>query len=130
MTTNLKLVAVGAVVSLIAAWFCYSLGYDRAKAEGDLALEQLKLAQAQAIIAAQNKVKVEYEVQIKTLNAALASVRSDNAHRLRQLEQFRNTGTDLATCRRQRDDLSRLAVRGEELLNRADAYIRSLIQKK
>lgn len=127
MTTNLKLVAVGAVVSLIAAWFCYSLGYDRAKTEGELALEQLKLAQAQAVIDAQNKVKSEYEKQIQNLNAALASVRSDNAHRLRQLEQFRNTSTDLATCRRQRDDLSRLAVRGEGLLKRADAYLEALI---
>ena len=127
MTTNLKLVAVGAVVSLIAAWFCYSRGYDRAKTEGELALEQLKLAQAQAVIDAQNKVKSEYEKQIQNLNAALASVRSDNAHRLRQLEQFRNTSTDLATCRRQRDDLSRLAVRGEGLLKRADAYLEALI---
>lgn len=128
MTTNLKLVAVGAVVSLIAAWFCYSLGYDRAKTEGELALEQLKLTQAQAVIDAQNKVKVEYEAQIKTLNAALASARSDNAERMRQLEAFRGASTDLATCRRQRDDLSRLAVRGEELLKRADAYLGTLIK--
>lgn len=128
MTTNLKLVAVGAVVSLITAWFCYSLGYDRAKAEGELALEQLKLAQAQAVIDVQNKVKSEYEVQIQNLNAALASVRSDNANRLRQLEAFRHTDTDLATCRRQRDDLSRLAVRGEELLKRADAYLGALVK--
>ena len=35
--------------------------------------------------------------------------------------------TDLATCRRQRDDLSRLAVRGEELLKRADAYLEALV---
>lgn len=128
MTTNLKLVAVGAVVSLIAAWFCYSLGYDRAKGEGELALEQLKLAQAQAVIGAQNKVKSEYELQIQNLNAALASVRSDNAQRLRQLEAFRHTGTDLATCRRQRDQLSRLAVEGESLLREADAYLGSLVK--
>lgn len=128
MTTNFKLVAVGAVVSLIAAWFCYSLGYDRAKTEGELALEQLKLAQAQAIIDAQNKVKSEYETQIQNLNAALASVRSDNAQRLRQLEAFRHTGTDLATCRRQRDQLSRLAVEGESLLREADAYLGSLVK--
>ena len=120
--------AVGAVVSLIAAWFCYSLGYDRAKAEGELALEQLKLAQAQAVIAAQNKVKVEYEAQIKTLNAALASVRSDNAERMRQLEAFRGASADLATCHRQRDQLSRLAVEGESLLREADAYLGALVK--
>lgn len=128
MTTNLKLVAVGAVVSLIAAWFCYSLGYDRAKTEGELALEQLKLAQAQAVIDAQNKVKSEYELQIQNLNAALASARSDSANRMQQLERFRHADTDLATCRRQRDDLSRLAVRAEELLKRADAYLGTLIK--
>ena len=128
MTTNLKLVAVGAVVSLIAAWFCYSLGYDRAKTEGELALEQLKLDEAQAVSDAQNKVISEYGLQIQNLNAALASARSDSANRLRQLEAFRGASTDLATCRRQRDDLSRLAVRGEELLKRADAYLGTLIK--
>lgn len=88
-------------------------------------IETLKLTQAEEVIAAQNKVKVEYEAQIKTLNAALASVRSDNANRLRQLEAFRHTDTDLATCRRERSDLANLAVRGEELLKRADAYLGS-----
>lgn len=113
------------IVLLIGA---YLLGYSKAETEGELAIEQIKLAQAQAVIDAQNKVKVEYEAQIKTLNAALASARSDSANRLRQLEAFRGTSTDLATCRRQRDDLSRLAVRGEELLKRADAYLGALVQ--
>lgn len=130
MNVNLKLGAICAAVALVVAWFCYDLGYNKAKVEGELQIETLKLTQAEEVIAAQNKVKVEYEVQIKTLNAALASARSDNANRLRQLEAFRHTDTDLATCRRQRDDLSRLAVRGEELLNRADAYLGALIQKK
>ena len=130
MNVNLKLGAICAAVALVVAWFCYDLGYNKAKVEGELQIETLKLTQAEEVIAAQNKVKVEYEAQIKTLNAALASVRSDNAHRLRQLEQFRNTGTDLATCRSQRDDLSRLAVRGEELLNRADAYLGALIKQR
>ena len=128
MTTNLKLVAVGAVVSLIAAWFCYSLGYDRAKAEGELALEQLKLAQAQAVINAQNKVKFEYEIQIQNLNDALASARSDSANRMQQLERFRYASRDLATCRRERNDLSRLAVEGESLLREADAYLGALVK--
>lgn len=111
--------------------FCsYWLGFNHAKTEGDLEIESLKLAQANEIIEAQNKVKIEYESQIQSLNAALASARSDGAERLRQLEAFRGASTDLATCRRQRNDLSRLAVRGEELLKRADAYLGSLIQKK
>ena len=128
MNVNLKLGAICAAVALVVAWFCYDLGYNKAKVEGELQIETLKLTQAEEVIAAQNKVKVEYEAQIKTLNAALASVRSDNANRLRQLEAFRHTDTDLATCRSQRDDLSRLAVRGEELLNRADAYLGALVK--
>ena len=120
--------AVGAVVSLIAAWFCYSLGYDRAKTEGELALEQLKLAHAQAVIDAQNKVKSEYELQIQNLNAALASARSDSANRMQQLERFRHTDRDLEACRRERSDLANLAVRGEELLKRADAYLGVLVK--
>ena len=106
----------------------YLLGYSKAETEGELAIEQLKLAQAQAVIDAQNKVKVQYEEQIKNLNAALADARSDNANRLRQLNDFSHARTDLATCRRQRDDLSRLAVRGEELLKRAGAYLGALVQ--
>ena len=128
MNVNLKVGAVCAVVALAVAWFCYDLGYNKAKVEGELQIETLKLTQAEDVIAAQNKVKVEYEAQIKTLNAALASARSDNAERMRQLEAFRGASTDLATCRRQRDDLSRLAVRGEELLKRADAYFGALVK--
>lgn len=130
MTNRYLTIALTAAATLFVLWFAYDTGYNKAKVEGELQIETLKLTQAEEVIAAQNKVKVKYEAQIKTLNAALASVRSDNAHRLRQLEQFRNTSTDLATCRRQRDDLSRLAVRGEELLNRADAYLGALIKQR
>lgn len=126
MNSTVKTGLVCFVVAAISAWFCYDLGYNKAKVEGELQIETLKLTQAEEVIAAQNKVKVEYEAQIKTLNAALADARSDSANRLRQLEAFRHTDTDLATCRRQRDDLSRLAVRGEELLKRADAYLEAL----
>ena len=128
MNTAIKTGLICFVVAAISAWFCYDLGYNKAKVEGELQIETPKLTQAEEVIAAQNKVKVEYEAQIKTLNAALASVRSDNANRLRQLEQFRNTSTDLATCRSDRRDLARLAIRGEELLNRADAYLGALVK--
>lgn len=128
MTTNLKLVAVGAVVSLIAAWFCYSLGYDRAKAEGELALEQLKLAHAQAVIDAQNKVKSEYELQIQNLNAALASARSVSANRMQQLERFRHADRDLEACRRDLNDVSAVAVGLESIALRADSYLGALVK--
>ena len=130
MNVNLKLGVAGAVVALVVAYFCYDLGYNRAKVEGELQIETLKLTQAEEVIAAQNKVKSEYELQIQSLNAALASARSDGAERLRQLNEFRGANTDLATCRRDRDRLSRLAVRGEGLLKRADAYLGSLYQRK
>lgn len=113
------------IVLLVGA---YLFGYNKAETEGELAIEQLKLAQAQAVIDAQNEVKLQYETQIKNLNAALADARSDSANRLRQLETFRRSNTDLATCRRERDELSRLAVRGEELLKRADAYLGALVK--
>ena len=127
MTTNLKLVAVGAAVSLIAAWFCYSLGYDRAKTEGELVLEQLKLAQAQAVIDAQNKEKSEYELQIQNLNAALASARSDSANRMQQLERFRHADRDLEACRRDLNDVSAVAVGLESIALRADCYLGALV---
>lgn len=127
MSDYIKL-GTAALVALFIVWFSYDLGYEKAKVEGELQIETLKLTQAEEVIAAQNKVKVEYESQIKTLNAALASVRSDNVNRLRQLEAFRHADTDLATCRRQRDQLSGLAVEGESLLREADAYLGSLVK--
>ncbi len=113
------------IVLLIGA---YLLGYSKAETEGELAIEQIKLAHAQAVIDAQNKVKVQYEEQIKNLNADLADARSDSANRLRQLEKFRSASRDMETCTRERNELAGLAVRGEELLRRADAYIGALVQ--
>ena len=127
MKVKIQIVMVFIVV-LAALWFSYDLGYDKAKVEGELQIETLKRSQAEEVIAAQNKVKVEYEAQIKSLNAALASARSDSVNRMQQLEQFRHADTDLATCRRERGELSRLAVRGESLLKRADAYLGALVQ--
>lgn len=115
-------------ITFILLLGAYLLGYNNAETKGELALEELKLAQAQAVIDAQNEVKLQYETQIKNLNTALAAARSDSADRLRQLETFRRSNTDLATCRRERDELSRLAVRGEELLKRADAYLAALVK--
>ena len=110
---------------LVGAYF---LGYNSAETEGNLALEQLKLSQAQAVIDAQNEVKLQYETQIKNLNDALANARNDSANRLRQLEKFRGASRDMETCTRERNELAGLAIRGEELLKRADAYIGALVQ--
>lgn len=128
MSTNVKTGLICLAVVFLSAWFCYDLGYNKAKVEGELQIETLKLTQAEEVIAAQKKVKSEYELQIQTLNAALASARSDSANRMRQLETFRGASTDLATCRRQRDQLSGLAVEGESLLREADAYLGSLVR--
>lgn len=127
MSDYIKLGAA-ALVAFFIVWFSYDLGYEKAKVEGELQIETLKLTQAEEVISAQNRVKIEYEKQIQNLNAALASARSDSANRLRQLEKFRGASTDLATCRRQRDQLSGLAVEGESLLREADAYLGSLVR--
>lgn len=121
MTYIRYFLALGVVIA------AYLVGYNNAETKGELEIEQLKLSYAESIINTQNQLKAEYESQIKILNVALADARNDGAKRLRQLEAFRGASTDLATCRRQRDDLSRLAVRGEELLKRADAYLEALV---
>ena len=128
MSTKIKIGLCGAVIALALSFFCYTLGYDKAQAEGELALEQLKLAQAQAVIDAQNKVKLEYEIQIQNLNDALASARSDSANRLQQLERFRYASRDLETCRRDLDDISAVAVGLESVAIRADAYLGALVK--
>lgn len=116
------------MVALAVAWFCYDLGYNKAKVEGELQVETLKLTQAEEVIAAQNKVKVEYEAQIKTLNAALASARSDSANRMQQLERFRHANRDLEACRRDLNDVSAVAVGLESIALRADSYLGALVQ--
>lgn len=117
-----------ALVALFIVWFSYGLGYENAKVEGELQIETLKLTQAEVVIAAQNKVKVEYEAQIKTLNAALASARNDSANRLQQLERFRHADRDLEACRRDLDDVSAVAVGLESIALRADSYLGALVQ--
>ena len=123
MTETLKIGSIGFVIGLfvaaIAAHICYDTGFDHGTAEAEA-------RHASAVEIAQTEVKKDYEKRIQELSASIERLRDDNAQRLRQLEQFRNTGTDLATCRRDRRDLGRLAVRGEELLKRADSYLEAL----
>ena len=125
MSANLKYVA-SAIAILIVCWLAYDTGYENAQVEGELAIEQLKLAHAQEIIDAQNKVKVEYNEKVETLNADLANARKLNAERLRQLSKFNSTSRDLETCTSERRKLGELAIRGEDLLYRADSYLRAL----
>lgn len=110
---------VGLLVAAVAAHICYGLGFDHGTAEAEA-------RQADAVKIAQNEVKKDYEKRISELSASLERLRIDNAQRLRQLDDFNNTRTSLAACRRDRRDLGRLAVRGEGLLNRADSYIEAL----
>lgn len=121
---NFKIIGTvaAAVVAIVGAYF---FGYSVAETEGELALESLKKANAEAVITAQNEVKKDYEARMQNLMADLERVRSDNAQRLRQLEAFRNANRDLEACRRDRSDLAGLAIRGEELLGQADSYLRA-----
>lgn len=124
MSGNLKYVA-GAIAILIVCWLAYDTGYENAQTEGELAIEQLKLAHTQEIIEAQNKAKVEYNEKVETLNADLANARKLNADRLRQLQKFSSVDRDLETCTSERRKLGELAIRGEDLLYRADSYLRA-----
>lgn len=123
MTETLKIVSIGFVIGLIGtaitAHICYGRGFDHGVAEAEA-------RQAAAIEVAQKEVKKDYEKRIQKLTASLERVRNDNAERMRQLNDFSHDRTDLAACRRDRSRLGRLAVRGEELLRRADGYLEAL----
>lgn len=110
---------IGLFVAAIAAHICYDRGFDHGTAEAEA-------RHASAVEIAQTEVKKEYEKRIQELSASIERLRSDNAQRLRQLNDFNNIRTSLAACRRDRRDLGRLAVRGEELLKRADSYLEAL----
>lgn len=123
MFDSLKIGGIGFVIGLfvaaIAAHICYDRGFDHGTAEAEA-------RHASAVEIAQTEVKKEYEKRIQELSASIERLRSDNAQRLRQLNDFSHARTDLAACRRDRRDLGRLAVRGEELLKRADSYLEAL----
>ena len=123
MSDTLKIGGIGFVIGLfvvaIAAHICYDRGFDHGTAEAEA-------RQADAVKIAQMEVKKDYEKRIQELSASIERLRDDNAQRLRELNDFSHAKTDLATCRRDRRDLGRLAVRGEELLRRADSYLEAL----
>ena len=123
MLDSLKIGSIGFVIGLfvavLAAHFCYDIGFDHGTAEAEA-------RQASAVEIAQSEVKKDYEKRVQELTVAIERLRSDNAERLRELDDFNHARTDLAACRRDRRDLSRLAVRGEELLKRADSYLEAL----
>lgn len=110
---------IGLIVAAIAAHICYDKGFDHGIAEAEA-------RHASAVEIAQTEVKKDYEKRIQELSASIECLRDDNAQRLRQLNDFSHARTDLAACRRDRRDLGRLAVRGEELLRRADSYLEAL----
>ena len=111
----------GVVVAIVAA--VYLMGYSHAESEGEAVLESLKLEHAKAIIDAQEKEKLKYEETVKGLVSALNELQLKHNDRVRELENFRASATDLDTCHRQRSDLAELAVRGEELLHEASIYL-------
>ena len=123
MFDSLKIGGIGFVIGLfvaaIVAHICYDKGFKHGAAEAEA-------RRASAVEIAQKEVKRDYEKRIQKLTASLERVRIDNAQRLRQLNNFSHARTDLATCRRDRSELARLAVRGEGLLKRADSYFEAL----
>lgn len=113
---------IGLFVAAVAAHICYDKGFNHGIAEAEA-------RHASAIEIAQMEVKKDYEKRIQELSASIERLRSDNAQRLRELDDFSHAKPDLATCRRDRSRLGRLAVRGEELLKRADSYFEALSVK-
>ena len=119
MTDYIKYGLIAAAVGLV-----YLTGYKHAESEGELAIEELKLNHALAILAAQKEEKAKYEETIKSLTRDLDAVRSDRDRRVLELQSFRSRATDCGTCARQRSDLAELAVEGESLLNEASVYLK------
>ena len=114
MLQNLKYAMVGAAV--LAA---FAGGYSIADMRGNLEIERLKKENAQAVINAQASEKSKYERQIQDLVTDRAAEREHFAERLRELEQFERSGSDLAACRRDRERLARVAIGFESLTIRA-----------
>ena len=123
MLEKVKLGGIGFMVGLLVAAFtaknCYDIGFDHGTAEAEA-------RQASAVEIAQNEVKKDYEKRVQELTVSIERLRIDNAERLRKIKRFNQTSGNLETCRRDRSDLARLAVRGEELLKRADSYLEAL----
>lgn len=119
MTNYVKYAVVVAVVGAI-----YLAGYKHAESEGELAIEELKLNHALAILAAQKEEKAKYEESIKSLTSSLERLRTEHNDRLHELQSFRSRATDYRTCSRQRSDLAVLAVEGEQLLKEASIYLK------
>jgi uncharacterized membrane protein YccC len=125
MATLYKYLTVAAaIISLLGG--AYYMGYSRAETEGQLLIEELKKANAEAVISAQAVARGEYEKQIQQLSANLSAVRSDHAKRLRELEIFRNADRNLEACRRERERLADVAVRLEDLAGRAIGHLEAV----
>ena len=126
---NIKII-LGAIVGAIAlAVGAYFFGFSVAQTEGELKLENLKKAQAEAIVAAQSEVKKDYEKKIAALSADLERVRAEHNNRLQQLAKFRATSRDLQTCHDERNRLATIAVGLEEVADRAITRLESMTAK-
>lgn len=125
---NWKLIGT-AVAVLLVLYGVYTIGYNKAEAEGELALTEQILAQEQAVRQAKEQERQLSDEKINTLMAELDRISADN-ERLRQLEAFRNAGRDLQACRRDRSDLAEVAVGMEKSLKEADAYFDAWVRGK
>ena len=123
MTNYIKYSAIVAAVAAV-----YLVGYKHAETEGELAVEAMKHEHAQAIIAAQKKVQVDYEKRIESLIADLNALRGEHDRRVLELENFRRSHGSLEACLSQRNDLASLGVEGERLLQEARQYLRATIE--
>lgn len=120
----IKYSAAAAIVGVV-----YLIGYMHAEAEGERAIEALKLESARAVIEAQEKEKAKYEKDVANLVSRLNGLRSEYDGRLRELDGFRNASRDLQTCLSERSALAELGVEGERLLNEARQYLKATVRQ-
>lgn len=114
--TFISAIAIGIV--------CFGLGFQMGSDRISLQFEAYKLEKAKAVLEAQRIEKEKYDEAIRNLDADLSAARDLASERLRQLNAYRNRTAGPKACHS--DDALRLAIRGEELLRRADNYLRAL----
>ena len=116
------------VIPLLIATFIGGLycGVRAVKSDYEAKIKEMEATYAQAVIDAQLEEKKKYEAKQEDLLRRFNDDARHHAERVRQLEAKLQSRGDVETITRERDDCLGLAVRGERLLQRADAIIESL----
>ena len=104
----------------------FACGSYHTQSKYEAKIKEMEATYAQAVIDAQLEEKKKYEAKQEDLLRRFNDDARHHAERVRQLEAKLQSRGDVETITRERDDCLGLAVRGERLLQRADAIIESL----